>query len=131
MILIWPFVRTLGLRAASAGLGALMSPAWLTAIACAVAFGALTWWSDHQRDIGREEERAAFAKASAEAEAQALKAAVETVAQRQAQEERDAAELAAKEQQEKQVRDENPGDGVLWRSDDGWLRAKRTAKTGR
>lgn len=131
MILLWPLVRMLGLRAASAAMGAVMSPFWRWVILGVALFAAFAWWSEHQRDAGREEERAAFAQASAEAEARALKAAIETEAQRQAREIRDEKELAVTAEAEAKVRDANSGDGVLWRSDDGWLRAKRPAKGDR
>ncbi len=129
--LAWPLLRMLGLRAASMGLGALTSPLWLAVIGGVMTFGAFAWWSEHQVGVGREQERAAFAQASAEAEARALKAAVEIIEERNRRELVDNTALTVEATAEAKVRDENPGDGVLWRSDDGWLRAKRTAKTGR
>lgn len=131
MILLWPLLRMLGLRVASAVVGAVMSPFWRWVILGAALFAAFAWWSEHQRDAGREQERAALARASAEAEARALKAAIETEALRQAREIQDEKDLAVADEVEKQVRNENPGDDVLWRNDDGWLRAKRTGKDRR
>lgn len=125
MILIWPLLRMLGLRAASWGLAGLMSP-WV--VGGVLAVGMFVWWSDHQFDAGRDQERASTARVSAEAEGEALKTAIETVEEHGRKEVVDNNELAVTAAKETKVRDDNPGDDVLWRSDDGWLRAKRSAE---
>jgi hypothetical protein len=128
----WHILRMLLLRSWAAGLAALwIEPAGKMLLAAIVAVGALIGWSAWQREIGRDQERALAATLTAEAEARAMKQSAWTVQQHVelvAADDREEATIVA---QEGKIRDESvnaagrAGGGVLWPSDDRWLRSKR------
>lgn len=131
-MIVWGIVRTVGLRGLAGLLGWWLNPlgraALLAGLALAGWVGLRAYWI-HE---GREAERAVFAEKlrQAEAAADSERAALERENAEAAA--RDAAELAAQKQREKEVRDANASGGgdVLWRADDPWLRSKSASGKG-
>lgn len=130
-MIVWHVLRMLLLRSSAAGLAALwIEPAGKILLAAIVAVGALIGWSAWQREIGRDQERALAATLTAEAEARALKQSAWTVQQHAELVVADDKEEATIVAQEGKIRDASidaagRAGGVLWPSDDRWLRSKR------
>ena len=126
-------LKTLGLRAMSWGLGAVLSPVVQIGLALAVAVGGYWLWEERIENRGAEKERAVYERAAQRAKDTAI--SDHAIASRWLEDQsmRDMNELAAAEAEEERVRNENQGDDVLWRADDGWLHSKtgRAPRPGR
>lgn len=140
MTLIIGIARTIGLRGLAGLLGWWLHPlgraAILAAAALAAWVGVRAYWISEGRDRERAEAVARTRQAEAAADAERLQIEGEMIAAAA----RDAAELAAIEARERELRDASAAvveqggraaPDVLWRADDSWLRGKAGAGTRR
>lgn len=119
-------LKFIGLQAAS-GLIEVWQKAGMMILSLALLFGGLYGVAE----LGRHWERQSAALLTAEAEARALKVASQTREIIEGQAAADEAELAKANAEGAKLRETTGDNGrVLFRADDGWLRAKRTGKTG-
>jgi len=132
-MIIWGILRTFGLQGLSWLLGAWLNPFGRAAIIAALALGSWVALKSYWIAEGRQRERAEAVEAMRQAETAADSERVALEMENTAAIERDARDLAAKEDEERKIRDANRtgGDGVVWGADDGWLRSKSTGKGGR
>lgn len=127
-MITWGIARVVALQAWASVLWAWGTSVGRIATIAVMAIGGFVGWSAWERHVGRDQERAANAALTRQAEAAAQSEHDEIRAERDAAASRDEKELAALAVESKGVRDAaTDGDVVFWRADDVWLRSKLAA----